>query len=72
MIFDLRQKLAVVEWSHAIHEAIKSCAKEHGTAAQGRHAATGDGDGYETQTPSINAVLELLGRRNPQAHGSTA
>ena len=44
VIFDLRQKLAVVEWSHAIHEAIKSCAKEHGTAAQGRHAS-GDGDG---------------------------
>ena len=62
-IFDLRQRLAVVEWeSHAIHEAIKICAKEHGiklpkVAMPLRVMVTG-----ETQTPSINAVLELLGR----------
>jgi glutamyl-tRNA synthetase len=53
----------VVEWeSHAIHEAIKNCAKEHGiklpkVAMPLRVMVTG-----ETQTPSINAVLELLGR----------
>ena len=53
----------MVEWeSHAIHEAIKSCAKEHGikmpkVAMPLRVMVTG-----ETQTPSINAVLELLGR----------
>ena len=62
-ILDLRQKLAEVEWeSHAIHEAIKTCAKEQGiklpkVAMPLRVMVTG-----ETQTPSINAVLELLGR----------
>jgi glutamyl-tRNA synthetase len=62
-IFDLRQKLAMIEWeSDAIHDAIKSCAKAHGVklpriAMPLRVMVTG-----ETQTPSINAVLELLGR----------
>lgn len=62
-ILDLREKLAVVEWdSHAIHDAIKAAATTHGmklpkVAMPLRVMVTGT-----AQTPSINAVLELLGR----------
>lgn len=62
-LLDLREKLATVEWeSHALHEAIKAAAVGHGmklprVAMPLRVMVTG-----EAQTPSINAVLELLGR----------
>lgn len=62
-LLDLREKLAVVEWeSHALHEAIKAAAVGHGmklpkVAMPLRIMVTGT-----AQTPSINAVLELLGR----------
>lgn len=62
-ILDLREKLATVEWdSHAIHDAIKNAATAHGmklpkVAMPLRGMVTGT-----AQTPSINAVLELLGR----------
>jgi glutamyl-tRNA synthetase len=62
-ILELRQKLAVIEWaSDAINDAIKTAAKGHGlkmpkVAMPLRVMVAGVG-----QTPSINAVLELLGR----------
>lgn len=62
-LLDLREKLATVEWeSHALHEAIKGAAVGHGmklpkVAMPLRILVTGT-----AQTPSINAVLELLGR----------
>jgi glutamyl-tRNA synthetase len=62
-ILDLREKLAAVEWdSHAIHDAIKAAATACGVklpkvAMPLRVMVTGT-----AQTPSINAVLELLGR----------
>ena len=62
-LLDLREKLATVEWeSHVLHEAIKAAAVGHGmklprVAMPLRVMVTG-----EAQTPSINAVLELLGR----------
>ena len=63
VILDLRQKLAVIEWeSDAINDAIKTAAKGHGVkmpkvAMPLRVMVAG-----VAQTPSINAVLELLGR----------
>ncbi|SDA20432.1 glutamyl-tRNA synthetase [Nitrosospira sp. Nsp18] len=63
VILDLRQKLAVIEWeSDAINDAIKTAAKGHGVkmpkvAMPLRVMVAGI-----TQTPSINAVLEILGR----------
>jgi len=62
-ILALREKLAQVDWdSHAIHDAIKAAAVTHGlklpkVAMPLRVMVTG-----ESQTPAINAVLELLGR----------
>ena len=59
----LTERLAVVEWdSHAINDAIKAAATAHGmkmpkVAMPLRVMVTG-----EAQTPSINAMLELLGR----------
>ncbi|WP_213539786.1 glutamate--tRNA ligase [Nitrosospira sp. NRS527] len=63
VILDLRQKLAVIEWeSDAINDAIKTAAKGHGVkmpkvAMPLRVMVAG-----VAQTPSINAVLEILGR----------
>jgi glutamyl-tRNA synthetase len=63
VILELRQKLAVIEWaSDAINDAIKTAAKGHGlkmpkVAMPLRVMVAG-----VAQTPSINAVLELLGR----------
>ena len=63
VILDLRQKLAVIEWeSDAINDAIKTTAKGHGVkmpkvAMPLRVMVAG-----VAQTPSINAVLEILGR----------
>ncbi|SCX40113.1 glutamate--tRNA ligase [Nitrosospira sp. Nsp1] len=63
VILDLRQKLAVIEWeSAAINDAIKTAAKGHGVkmpkvAMPLRVMVAG-----VAQTPSINAVLEILGR----------
>ncbi|SFO22383.1 glutamate--tRNA ligase [Nitrosospira briensis] len=63
VILELREKLATVEWeSHAIHEAIKAAASTFGMkmpkiAMPLRVMVTGT-----AQTPSINAVLEVLGR----------
>lgn len=62
-LVDLMERLAVIEWdSHAIQDAIKAAATAHGlkmpkVAMPLRVMVTG-----EAQTPSINAVLELLGR----------
>ncbi|MDN5936988.1 MAG: glutamate--tRNA ligase family protein, partial [Nitrosospira sp.] len=62
-LVDLVERFAVIEWeSHAIHDAIKTAATAHGmkmpkVAMPLRVMVTG-----EAQTPSINAVLELLGR----------
>lgn len=63
VILDLRQKLAVIEWeSDAINDAIKTAAKGHGVkmpkvAMPLRVMVAG-----VAQTPSINSVLEILGR----------
>ncbi len=63
VLVDLLERFAVIEWdSHAIHDAIKSAATAHGlklpkVAMPLRVMVTG-----QAQTPSINAVLELLGR----------
>ena len=63
VILVLREKLAQVDWdSHAIHDTIKAAAVTHGlklpkVAMPLRVMVTG-----ESQTPAINAVLELLGR----------
>ncbi len=79
VILDLRQQLAVIEWkSDAINEAIKTAAKGHGVkmpkvAMPLRVMVAG-----VAQTPSINAVLEILGREetlkrmNNQLAGFTA
>jgi glutamyl-tRNA synthetase len=62
-ILHLKEQLAAIEWnSHAIQDAIKAAATAHGlkmpkVAMPLRVMVTG-----EAQTPSINAVLELLGR----------
>lgn len=62
-LVDLMERLAFVQWeSHAINDAIKAAATAHGmkmpkVAMPLRVMVTG-----EAQTPSINAVLELLGR----------
>ncbi|PTR10591.1 glutamyl-tRNA synthetase [Nitrosospira sp. Nsp5] len=62
-LVDLMERLTVIEWdSHAIQDAIKAAATAHGlkmpkVAMPLRVMVTG-----EAQTPSINAVLELLGR----------
>jgi glutamyl-tRNA synthetase len=62
-LVDLMERFAVIEWeSHAIHDAIKAAATAHGmklpkVAMPLRVMVTG-----EAQTPSINAVLELIGR----------
>jgi len=62
-LVELMERLAVIEWdSHAIQDAIKAAATAHGlkmpkVAMPLRVMVTG-----EAQTPSINAVLELLGR----------
>lgn len=62
-ISHLKEQLAIIEWdSHAIHDAIKAAATAHGlkmpkVAMPLRVMVTG-----EAQTPSINAVLALLGR----------
>jgi glutamyl-tRNA synthetase len=63
VIIDLMGKFAAVEWDrHIIHDAIKTAATAHGlklpkVAMPLRVMVTG-----EAQTPSIDAVLELLGR----------
>ena len=63
VIIDLMGKLAAVEWDrHIIHDAIKTAATAHGlklpkVAMPLRVMVTG-----EAQTPSIDAILELLGR----------
>ncbi|SFN43389.1 glutamyl-tRNA synthetase [Nitrosospira briensis] len=63
VILELREKFAAVEWeSHAIHDAIKAAASASGMkmpkiAMPLRVMVTGT-----AQTPSINAVLEVLGR----------
>lgn len=60
---ELLEKFATVEWKReAIHDAIKTAASAHGmklpkVAMPLRVMVTG-----EAQTPSIDAVLELLGR----------
>jgi glutamyl-tRNA synthetase len=62
-IIDLMGKLATVEWDrHLIHDTIKTTATTHGlklpkVAMPLRVMVTG-----EAQTPSIDAILELLGR----------
>ncbi len=62
-IIDLMGKLAVVEWDrHIIYDTIKTTATAHGlklpkVAMPLRVMVTG-----EAQTPSIDAILELLGR----------
>ena len=62
-LVDLMERLALVKWeSQAIHDAIKASATAHGmklpkVAMPLRVMVTG-----EAQTPSINAVVELLGR----------
>ncbi|ARO88241.1 glutamate--tRNA ligase [Nitrosospira lacus] len=62
-LVDLMERLAIIEWdSHAIQDTIKAAATAHGmkmpkVAMPLRVMVTG-----EAQTPSINAVLELLGR----------
>jgi len=62
-IIDLMGKLAAVEWDrHIIHDAIKTAATAHGlklpkVAMPLRVMVTG-----KAQTPSIDAILELLGR----------
>lgn len=62
-LVDLMERFAVIEWeSQAIHDAIKAAATAHGmklpkVAMPLRVMVTG-----EAQTPSINAVLELIGR----------
>lgn len=62
-LIDLLERLVHIEWdSHAIQDAIKAAATAHGlkmpkVAMPLRVMVTG-----EAQTPSINAVLELLGR----------
>jgi glutamyl-tRNA synthetase len=63
VIIDLMGKFAAVEWDRQIiHDAIKTAATAHGlklpkVAMPLRVMVTG-----EAQTPSIDAVLELLGR----------
>ncbi|MDQ3187125.1 MAG: glutamate--tRNA ligase [Pseudomonadota bacterium] len=62
-LVDLMERFAVIEWeSHVIQDAIKAAATAHGlkmpkVAMPLRVMVTGT-----AQTPSINAVLELLGR----------
>ncbi len=62
-MIELMGKLAAVEWDlHIIHDAIKTAANAHGlklpkVAMPLRVMVTG-----EAQTPSIDAILELLGR----------
>jgi len=63
VLSDLLEKFATVEWNRlAIHDVIKATATTHGmklpkVAMPLRVMVTG-----EAQTPSIDAVLELLGR----------
>jgi len=63
VLTDLLEKFATVEWNRlAIHDVIKATATTHGmklpkVAMPLRVMVTG-----EAQTPSIDAVLELLGR----------
>lgn len=62
-LMEMRQRLAQIAWRRqVIHEALKAVAAEHGlklgkVAMPLRVMATG-----ETQTPSVDATLELIGR----------
>ena len=69
-LFDLRQKLAVIEWeSHAIQTRSRL---RHGTwaqAAQSGHAAAGDGDRRSADAVDQCSAGTARPGGNPQAHG---